>query len=288
MTDNRIEEFLPGKDKIVVAHVLSRFLTSTKNGTSRGSCCGEVRVKLKTLRILVVCVSIVMNHPELAVPAQVLPVETFEDSALYAFPAQWSVRGDTEAAHTIYHVMAEGNNQFLHADANQQAIQIGLVRRFSPHEFPVVRWCWRVLQLPPNGDESRKETHDSAAGVYIIFDNTLFPRILKYVWSTTLPVGTRVTNPLYWRAKIIVLANGKAGLGEWHRETVNVYADYKALFGAEPGAVQGIGVASSSSFTKSRVIADYDDFQLLSTEAWRTDNTPAVVTLEPPRATHGR
>jgi Protein of unknown function (DUF3047) len=140
--------------------------------------------------------------------------------------------------------------------------------------------------LPPNGDESRKETHDSAAGVYIIFDNTVFPRIIKYVWSTTLPVGTRVTNPLYGRAKIIVLESGTAGLGEWRQETVNVYADYKTLFGAEPGEVHSIGVASSSSFTKSRVIADYDDFQLLNMEAWRTDKAPEVIIPQPPATTH--
>ena len=45
-----------------------------------------------------------------------------------------------------------------------------------------------------------------------------------------------------------------------------MYADYKALFGAEPGAVQGLGVMSSSSHTRSVVSADYDDFVLLGAE----------------------
>ena len=65
-----------------------------------------------------------------------------------------------------------------------------------------------------------------------------------------------------------------------------MYADYKALVGAEPGEIHCIGIARSSSFIKSRVIADYDDFQLLNMEAWWTDNSPAVVTLEPPATTH--
>jgi hypothetical protein len=68
---------------------------------------------------------------------------------------------------------------------------------------------------------------------------------------------------LYWRAKIIVLESGAAGLGEWRQETVDVYADYKALFGAEPGEVLGVGLMSSSSHTQSVVSADYDDFVLL-------------------------
>ena len=268
-------------------HVLFRVLSQRQTWISRYSCWAQACREHRKRGMRVVFVSLLMNNPTFAAaPAQVLPLETFEESPLHAFPAQWHVRGDTEAAHTIYRVMVENNNQFLHADANQQAIQIGLVRRFSPREFSVVRWRWRVLQLPPNGDESRKETHDSAAGVYIIFDNTVFPRIIKYVWSTTLPVGTRVRNPLYERAKIIVLESGTAGLGEWRQETVNVYADYKTLFGAEPGEVHSIGVASSSSFTKSRVIADYDDFQLLNMEAWRTDNTPEVIIPRPPATTH--
>ena len=56
----------------------------------------------------------------------------------------------------------------------------------------VDRWRWRVMQLPSGGDEGRKATHDSAAGVYVIFDNRILPRVLKYVWSATLPVGTSV------------------------------------------------------------------------------------------------
>jgi hypothetical protein len=74
-------------------------------------------------------------------------------------------------------------------------------------------------------------------------------------------------NPLYWRAKMIVLRSGSADLGKWHQETVNFYRDYQELFGTEPGQVQGIGLMSSSRFTKSVAVADYDDFLLLKPEA---------------------
>ena len=138
----------------------------------------------------------------------------------------------------------------------------------QPREFPRLRWRWWVAQLPPGGGERRPETHDSAAGVYVIFDNHIFPRVIKYVWSATVPEGTRLQNPLYWRAKMVVLRSGPSGLGEWHQETVNFYRDYRELFGAEPGSVQGIGLMTSSSFTQSVAVADYDDFLLLKTEAF--------------------
>ena len=207
---------------------------------------------------------------------QVVALESFEEYALLAFPGQWKVRGDKDQAPLIYQVRDEHGNHFLHAYADRQAIQIGLVRDFPPREFPLLSWRWRVTQLPPGGDERRTATHDSAAGVYVIFDNKLLPRVLKYVWSSTLPVGSRLQNPLYWRAKMIVLRSGPADLGKWCRETVNVYQDYRDLFGAEPGSVQGIGLMTSSSATKSVAVADYDDFLLLQPDA-----PPATTVLGP-------
>ena len=74
-----------------------------------------------------------MNNPDLAIPAQALPLETFEENTLHAFLERWHVRDDMEAARSIYHVMAESNKQFLHADANHQAVQIGFARRSHGH-----------------------------------------------------------------------------------------------------------------------------------------------------------
>jgi hypothetical protein len=199
--------------------------------------------------------------------SRVVPLESFEECPLLAFPGQWKVWGDKDKARLIYRVMEESGNRFLHAYADHQAIQIGIVHVFQPREFPLLRWRWRVTQLSPGGDERRKETHDSAAGVYVFFDNQTFPRLIKYVWSATVPMGTRVQNPLYWRAKIVVLRSGPSSLGEWHQETVNFYLDYQDLFGTEPGQVQGIGLMTSSSSTQSVAIADYDDFLLLNPAA---------------------
>jgi Protein of unknown function (DUF3047) len=218
----------------------------------------------------------------LTAPADlVVHLESFAEYPLLAFPGQWKVRGDENKARLIYRVAEENGDRFLHAHADSQAIQIGIAQAFPPHEFPLLHWRWRVTQLPPGGDERRKETHDSAAGVYVIFDNKIFPRVIKYVWSTTVPVGARIQNPLYWRAKMIVLRSGPSGLGEWHQETVNFYQDYKELFDAEPGQVQGIGLMTSSSFTKSVAIADYDDFLLLNPQACPAEE---LVGTLPPRS----
>jgi Protein of unknown function (DUF3047) len=97
----------------------------------------------------------------------------------------------------------------------------------------------------------------------VIFDNQYWPRVIKYIWSASLPIGTRFANPLYSRGKVVVLRNGQSDKIKWHEEDVNFYDDYQRLFNDRPGKVQGIGVLTSSDATQSLAIADYDDFVLL-------------------------
>ncbi len=194
---------------------------------------------------------------------QPLTLETFEQDPLLAFPSNWKVRGDAREAAEIYKVAEEDGNHFLHARAINQDVQVGLARPFELSHYPFLSWRWRVEQLPPGADESVKRANDSAAGVYVLFGSRVMPRVLKYVWSSSLPKGTRLTSPHYWRAKIIVLQSGPPA-GAWHKEMVNVYKDYKELFGSEPGRVEGIAVLTDSNDTQTQAEAAYDDFMLFS------------------------
>ena len=139
----------------------------------------------------------------------------------------------------IYRVAQEGDNKFLRAYAVDQDVQIGLEGDFEPKDYPLLRWRWRATRLPVGANERTKKTNDSGAAVYVVFDSRIIPRAIKYVWSTTLPVGSRFDSPVYWRAKVVVLQQGPAKPGEWIQETVNFYRDYKELFGFDPGKVKG-------------------------------------------------
>ena len=194
-------------------------------------------------------------------------LENFDEYPQQAFPSRWRSNGDQSVAAKIYRVEEADGNRFLHAHAATKSIQIGLVHTVAPQQFPRLRWRWRVWQLPLGGDERRAETFDSAAGVYVLFDSRIAPRILKYVWSATVPTGARLTNPFYWRAKTVVLQSGSSALGEWREETVNFYKDYQQLFNRKPGNVLGFALMTSADSTKSVAKADYDDFTLLPEEA---------------------
>ena len=203
------------------------------------------------------------------IAATSLALEDFTGYPLGVFPHQWRVRGSAAEAAAVYRVAQDTDSvRFLAARANGHSIMIGLDRPFNPAQYPYLRWRWRVRQLPNGGDERSQTTNDSAAGVYVIFPGRLpfMPRVLKYVWSATAPVGTREPSPAYGSTKIIVLESGAAAEpGAWRTATVNVKRDYAMLFGKASPAAKGIGLLTDANDTGSAAAADYTGFELLRT-----------------------
>jgi Protein of unknown function (DUF3047) len=188
-------------------------------------------------------------------------LENFEQSGTNGFPSKW--RASNDDAKTIYRIEAENGNHFLRARADNKAVQIGLEHIFDPKNQPRLKWRWRVHEIPKGADERVKGKHDAAAQVYVVFDNQTRPRVVKYTWSSSLPVGAQFTSPLYSRNKGIVRRSGQPDSKRWYEEEANFFEDYKKLFGEEPGKVQGIAILTSSDATKTVAAADYDDFVLL-------------------------
>ena len=204
-------------------------------------------------------VALGLSHAGSAGAATVL--EDFEQSGTSGLPPKW--RATNDDAKTIYRIESENGNRFLRARAENQAVQIGLERIFDPKNQPRLKWRWRVHEIPKGADERVKGKHDAAAQVYVVFDNQIQPRVVKYTWSSSLPVGTQFTSPLYSRNKGIVKRSGQPDSKRWYEEEVNFFEDYKKLFGEEPGKVQGIAILTSSDATKTAAAADYDHFVLL-------------------------
>jgi hypothetical protein len=207
----------------------------------------------------------VLAHGLLPAGAQreegVVILDNFERYGSSKFPKKWS--DASGAAQGTYRIEAESGNHFLRARAENKSVQIGLEHIFSAKKLRHLRWRWRVRALPAGANEKNAERHDAAAQVYVIFDSPYWPRVIKFTWSTSLPPGSRFTNPLYDRGRVVVMRSGPADINSWFEEKVNFYAEYKKFFGNEPGQVQGIGILTSSDATKSLSIADYDDFALL-------------------------
>jgi hypothetical protein len=187
---------------------------------------------------------------------------TFDREPEGGLPSGWKSSGGVGGR--VYSIARERDgNAYLKASSRNDGVQLGVEVEADSADSLVLSWRWRVWELPAGGDERRVGTMDSAASVYAVFGSRLFPRAIKYVWSSAVPAGTTLHHPRSDRVGIVVVASGAEGLGSWHTVRRTLTDDYRRLFGGEPGRLRGLGVKSDSDSTSGAARADFDDIQLL-------------------------
>jgi hypothetical protein len=228
---------------------------------------------LIALLVLPVVTGTIMSSNE---GIEVREVDTFSSSGKLGQLDGWVSTGND--LNDCYAIGEEENNYFLQASVKNSGTIIAKEINYRLEEYPIIAWRWRALQLPVGGDERYKCSGDSVAGIYIIFPSlfkperfksswglklpvpdALKPECIKYVWSSSLPRGTVTESPYASKTKIVVLQNGTSPLNQWVTEEVNVYEDYKKLFGKEPDEVRAVGILTDADDTSSEAMADYDD-----------------------------
>jgi hypothetical protein len=217
-----------------------------------------------------------------APPPNEIPLELFDDSPVGKPPEGWKTRSGNIA--DVYVVRAGEERHYLHADARDVSVSIGKEERFDVRRYPILTWRWRVEEVPKGGDERRKETGDSAAGVYVVFGGWPIPNTIKYVWSATLPVGTRLESPFAGQTKIVVLRSGPPQGTGWVEEQVNVLEDYRKFFGKDPDVARGIGILTDSDNTHSRAVADYETIVARAAPTGPPSASGAAAAAAPPPA----
>jgi hypothetical protein len=129
-----------------------------------------------------------------------------------------------------------------------------------------LRWRWRAITLPNNGNECVKGKGDSAAVIYVSWRRGLRWYTLKYVWSAVGPKGAvcdRKRNPFVAQDTIILESGGP--LNEWKTEDIDLKAEFRKHFeDGDPNAdvpdLLGVGLMTDGDQTRSESIADYADF----------------------------
>jgi hypothetical protein len=192
-------------------------------------------------------------------------VEDFEGVTPGEFPSRFTTFPfQRRKAKKVYRVADDGKNRFLQA-VDRDGLSVQVFRRFEWKlaQRQVLQWRWRPQILPVGARESDRRTNDSACGVYVVFGSYRGP-VLKYVWSTTLPIDTVVTKE---EGEIYIVVKGNGPTNKWDWVTVNVQADYRRLFGEEPTKEPiGLGLLTDGNATESSSACDYDDFSTLAIE----------------------
>ena len=131
-------------------------------------------------------------------------------------------------------------------------------------------WSWRVDEGVAATDLSVRGGDDRNLSLYFVFlpeevartmegagiaalNGRAEVRILQYVWGGTAPRGTRFGSP-YAPGQGVNVILRPAGTGAFS-ESVDLAADFRAAFGAEPSALVGLAVSADSDDTGGRIRA---------------------------------
>jgi len=195
--------------------------------------------------------------PELAVDG------VDQKSDLGGFPPGWKTYPFQKGkAKSVYHVQEEGGRRYIQA-RDEKDVSVLIFKDFDwdLNTHPVLKWRWRPVKLPQGAQEDSRATNDSACGVYVAFGKTSGVA-LKYVWSSTLPVG-HVWEKERGKFYIIVLSSGESGLNSWQSKEVNVVEDFKKYFNKDlKKNPSGIGLMTDGNATHSPAACDYSDFTI--------------------------
>ncbi len=187
---------------------------------------------------------------------------------------------------TTYQVVGEGASAALRAESRCGASGLAVdLESVDLERTPVLRWQWRVEKGLDIEDEKSRAGDDFAARVVLMFrydsrqatfierslhslaekvqGEVLPGRSLAYVWSSRVPEGTVWRNP--FRTPTMLISRRRGTTTEWRSESVDVRAEYRRHWGAEPPPLVGLALLTDADNTCGNAVAYYRNFRLTAT-----------------------
>lgn len=163
---------------------------------------------------------------------------------------------------TDYTLGEDEGRRALRADS--RAAASGLFREVPVDlaATPYLYWSWKVDGVLRGNDERSREGDDYAARVYVVFSGGLWfwrTRAVNYVWSSHQPIETTWFNAYTGNARMIAVESGATHAGKWIHERRDVRADYRRLFGEEPGRIVAVALMTDTDNTGAAAGAWYGD-----------------------------
>lgn len=191
---------------------------------------------------------------------------------------------DNIDSQTAYYLDRDKNTVIFKAVSNASAS--GYLKKVSinPKEFPILNWKWKIKNTLKAADINTKDGDDYPARIYITFEYDMerlsgwesfkvglykslhgeYPplAVLNYVWDNKQPIGYSTANAYTDRVQMIVSQSGNAQVGKWVTQEVNIYEDYKRVFGEAPLKITAIAIMTDTDNTGESATAYYGDIQL--------------------------
>lgn len=165
---------------------------------------------------------------------------------------------------TDYQLITDGEK--IVVQATSRAAASGLVKKidFNPQKYRYLRWSWKIDHPLAAADETTRAGDDYAARVYVVFSGRFFwqTKAINYIWANTLKKGESIANAYTASAMMVAVQSGPENSGQWLNEKRDILADYKKLFGAEPGPASAVAIMTDTDDTGEKAVAWYGDITL--------------------------
>jgi hypothetical protein len=199
------------------------------------------------------------------------PFEKFEEKNEFGMPPAWISHSESDLKRAqkdrIYQIENEKGLAFLRATASLKGgvIYHKPIEGWTLKDYPILRWKWRVNELPNGGDERHSAVNDAGAAVYVIWKARFPMRVksIKMTWSSTLPIGTHVAKR-FDLDHVHVLQSGPQQMSQWISQAVNIRDLAKTYYPKEKENPIAIAIMSDGDDTSSPSSADYAQFELCS------------------------
>jgi hypothetical protein len=207
-----------------------------------------------------------------------------QSAAAGSADAPWAHQAFPGKKPTRFQYVRLDGRDAIAVDAHSSASMLRQDVRVEPEELGQVRFSWKVPALMEHADLALRDKDDAAVRLVLVFegDRSRFSArdaalselaraltgeempyaTLMYVWCNKRQPGTVVTSPRTDRIRKLVVESGGANLNRWLEYQRDIRADYRRVFGEEPGALVGIGIMTDSDNTKSQARAWYGPVRL--------------------------
>ena len=204
---------------------------------------------------------------------------TAAPAAMLEAPSGWQHRTFPGKAQNQFAYLNLDGRTAMGVTSKSSASMLRKVISIEPAQLDAIRFSWKVPALIANADMALSGQDDSPVRLVLAFDgdrSKLSARdrmlselayaitgedmpyaTLMYVWSNKRAPGSVVMNPRTDRIRKLVLESGPKRLNRWLDYERDIRADYRAVFGEEPGRLIAVGIMTDTDNTKSTAQAWY-------------------------------
>ncbi len=189
-----------------------------------------------------------------------------EELAVGRFSKEGLTGWESKSFHGITDYTLIRDKGTMVVQATSRSAASGLVKKinFNPQKYRYLHWSWKIDHPIAAGDETTKTGDDYAARIYVVFSGRFFwqTKAINYIWANKLQKGQSIGNAYTASAMMVAVQSGPENRGRWLSEKRDILADYKKLFGTEPGAASAVAIMTDTDDTGERAIAWYGDITL--------------------------